>query len=129
MPRATRRSGLSAVMSSPSKRMLPFAAGTMPEMQLSVVVLPAPFAPSRQAISPAPSERLTSSSARTAPYAACSPLTSSMRRLRTEVRFDHLRVRLDLRRHAFGDLLAEVEHRHAVGHRHDQLHHVLDQHD
>ena len=51
-PRATRRSGLSAVMSSPSNRMRPRAAGTRPEMQFSVVVLPAPLAPSRQAISP-----------------------------------------------------------------------------
>ena len=42
---------------------------------------------------------------------------------------DHLRVLLHLGGRAFGDLLAVVEHQHAIAHRHHELHVVLDQQD
>ena len=54
-------------MSSPSNTMRPAVAATRPEMQLSVVVLPAPLAPSRQTIWPASTLSETFSSAETLP--------------------------------------------------------------
>ena len=128
MPRATILSIDSPATSSPSKRMRPPASGTTPEMQFSVVVLPAPFAPSRQTIWPAETVSDTPrahgsrrSSPRCSRAQAWAPLP--------EIGFDHLRVAADLRRRPFGDLFAEIEHRDAVRDRHDELHHVLDQHD
>jgi len=61
------RSAGSAVMSSPAKRMRPAAARTSPEMVRRSVVLPAPFEPTMQVISPAGTAKLMSHSTRTSP--------------------------------------------------------------
>ena len=44
-----------------------------------------------------------------------------------EIGLDHQRIALNVRRRALGDLLAEIEHRHAVADPHHQPHIVLDQ--
>jgi hypothetical protein len=51
------------------------------------------------------------------------------RRRLAEVGLDHPRVRADVLRQALGDLLAVVEHRHALRDAHHDLHVVLDQED
>ena len=56
MPRTTRRSARSLVMSSPSNRILPADSGRMPEIARMVVDLPAPLAPIRLTISPSSTE-------------------------------------------------------------------------
>ncbi len=48
-------------------------------------------------------------------------------RLRAQVRLDHARILLHLFRRALGDLLAVVEHGHALGDAHHHLHVVLDE--
>ena len=53
-PRAARRSGECAVMSSPSRRIRPSSGFVNPEMRSKIVVLPAPFGPIRPRISPSP---------------------------------------------------------------------------
>ena len=55
------------VISIPSKAMTPPMEGTMPEMVLRMVVLPAPLAPIRATISPWPTRQETSCRARMAP--------------------------------------------------------------
>src|SRR5690242_4491222 len=54
---------------------------------------------------------------------------ASLRRRLPEVGLDHALVLLDLLRRTLGDLLAVVEHGHAVGDAHHDLHVVLDQQD
>ena len=56
-PRRVIRSAGWPVMSSPPNRTQPAMAGIIPEMARSVVVLPAPFAPSRATISPSSTSR------------------------------------------------------------------------
>src|SRR5580658_4460826 len=125
MPRATILSMLSPVMSSFSKRTRPAARGTTPEMQLSVVVLPAPFAPSRHTTCPADTVSDTLSSAWIAPYRAeiCS---ISSTRAPSKIGFDDQRIVADVGRRSFSDLLTEIQHRDPVSNRHDKLHHVFD---
>ena len=41
----------------------------------------------------------------------------------------HRRIALDLRRHAFGELLAEIHHHQPIGEPHDEVHVVLDEQD
>src|SRR5215216_156053 len=53
--------------------------------------------------------------------------TSSSMRRAPEIGGDHIAVLLHLRRRAFGDELAEIEHGDAVGDIHHQRHVVLDQ--
>ena len=52
IPDATISSGLTFWIGLPSNRISPALGGTMPEMDMRVVVLPAPFAPIRVMISP-----------------------------------------------------------------------------
>ncbi len=63
MPRTTRRSARSVLMSSPSKVMVPPESGRIPEIARMVVVLPAPLAPISVTISPCSTVRDTSDSA------------------------------------------------------------------
>src|SRR4029453_8638881 len=56
-----------------------------------------------------------------------SPPQCSLGRRLPEVGLDHALVLLDLLRRALSDLLAVVEHRHAVRNPHHHLHVVLDQ--
>ena len=47
----------------------------------------------------------------------------------SEIRLQHERIALHGLRRPFGDLLAEVQHRHPIGDLHDEIHVVLDEHD
>jgi hypothetical protein len=59
--------GLAPLMSRPSKAIRPRRIGRIREIERSVVLLPAPFAPMSVTISPAWTSRLTCSSACTRP--------------------------------------------------------------
>src|SRR5690349_12160956 len=116
---------------SPAKTMSPLVR-TVAEMARSVVVLPAPFAPSTATISPSPTERSIPCSACNGPYRAATPRSSSrgmLGPLAAQIRLDHRRVALNLRGRALGDLAPEVEDVHAVGDAHHEVHVVLDQQD
>src|SRR5215831_20332050 len=110
-------------------------------MPLSVVVLPAPFAPIKQTNSPCSTPRSMPLTAWMPPYATCRRLNSSSARadtrsslqlerdLAAEIGGDDLGVILHFRRRPLRDLAAVVEHQHAIAHAHHQLHIVLDQQD
>src|SRR5262247_493660 len=118
-----------------SSVMVPRDGWSSPEIVLSVVVLPAPLLPRIVTISPRPTSSPTPLSARISPYATSSDSTLSMRPRSgrgpalAEIGLDHPRVALDLSRWPLGDLLAVVQHSHAVGDLHDHAHVVLDQDD
>ena len=63
MPATTRLCPGMRLMSAPSKLILPAESGRSPEIVLSVVVLPAPFAPMSATISSRSTESVTSFSA------------------------------------------------------------------
>ncbi len=67
IPRATISCAARPESGSPSSRTSPDAGHTSPDTVASVVVLPAPFAPSRATTSPDPTRRLTPRSAVTEP--------------------------------------------------------------
>src|SRR5215472_10391879 len=71
-----RRSGGSAVISTPSKRICPASGSTKPAIERSVVVLPQPLGPSSDTSSPSPISMLRSSTAAAAvsPYLFVNPL-------------------------------------------------------
>src|SRR6266511_2439926 len=129
MPRTTRRSARSFVMSSPAKRMRPDATGRMPEIARIVVDLPAPFAPIRATTSPSSTWRLMPCRARIRPYSRVMLSISSSIGRHPQVSGDHLRVVADLRGRTLGDLLAELQHDDTLRHTHDQPHVVLDEQD
>src|SRR5438105_10103999 len=93
---------------SPRKLMLPAVGRRSPEIARTVVLLPAPLAPSRHTSSPASTRRLTPCSTSTAPYATDTPSSVSKDLSRAQVGADHVRVSLDLRGCALGDLLSVV---------------------
>src|SRR4051812_15497612 len=72
-----RSCGGSAVMSSPKKRIRPAVGGKSPVMALKSVVLPAPLEPRMAAFSPAATENVTSSTARSAPKTRDTPSSCS----------------------------------------------------
>src|SRR5919197_2893943 len=110
-------------------------------MARSVVVLPAPLAPSKVTIDPAGTFRETPCSARMPPYAARTSSSSSSvpepspaaasggTFVGPQVCLDDAPVGLDLRRRSFRDLASEVQDDHPFGHVHDQVHVVLDHQD
>ena len=129
----------------PRSARCPPSTGSRPQMPFSVVVLPAPFAPIRHTSSPSPTSRsmplhrldaavgdlrarARRAAARSAPRHAArlagSATTSPPRY--AAITFGSF---CTSRGGAFGDLLAVVEHQHAVAHAHHQLHVVLDQQD
>src|SRR5215471_20627031 len=117
----------------PSNRIDPLDGFTSPEIARSVVLLPAPFAPSRPTASPSPISIETPVIAGTEPYAALTPESLSMRASAgrsvhiagAEIGADHFRIFNDFLRCAFGDLLAVIEHHDMARHRHDGAHDVL----
>src|ERR1043166_9509807 len=76
-PIAAMREGRSPVMSRPSSSMLPLLGWNSPLTMLSSVVLPAPFGPMIETISPCPTKTVTSSTARTPPKRFDTPDTAS----------------------------------------------------
>src|SRR5262249_14670498 len=95
-------------------------------MTFTSVVLPAPFAPTTDTISPRATSNDTSRSTLACPYCAPTASTLSKQELLAEIRLDH-RGRLGGRwRRPLKDLLAVVQHDDHVRERHHGLHHVLD---
>src|SRR5262247_614575 len=125
MPDSRIVAGSKSWISRPSKRMRPVLGRSRPEIARSVEDLPAPLAPIRQTSSPAVTTRSIPRSAMTAPYAAATP--SSFSTTWSEVRADHVGVRLYGHWRALGDHRAVVEHDHGVAESHHDSHVVLDQ--
>src|SRR3954470_2936360 len=125
MPASTRRCAGMRETSSPSNRILPFRGSMAPATPRRVVLLPAPFAPMSATISPSPTSNETSRQAGTSPYARSMPWTLSSK-LASEIRLHHRRMRLHLSRRAFEERLAVIQHEHALGHVHHEVHVVLD---
>src|SRR5437868_1477407 len=123
MPARRMASGARPVMSAPSKTMRPRAGASRHTTDFSSEDLPAPLAPSRHTSSPARTVSDTPRSASTAPYrATTSVISSNALHVLAEVALHHGGVGLHLGRRALRDLLAVVEHHHAVGHAHDESH-------
>ena len=131
IPRPTISCAGSRVMSSPSNTTCPELAGVRPEIERSVVDLPAPLEPIRVTTSPSldverdPLQRLD----RAVMGVDLLDLQQCHQCLLPEVRLDHARVGPDLGRWPLRDLLAVVEHRDPLGDAHHDLHVVLDQQD
>src|SRR5437762_8936063 len=96
-----------------------------PATPRSVVLLPAPFAPISATISPSPTSNETSRHAGTSPYARSTFSTLSSK-LAPEIGLDDARLRLHLARRALEQRLAVIEHQHALGDVHHEVHVVLD---
>src|SRR5277367_3959532 len=123
---------LPSMRSSPS-RISPVVR-TIPQIARSVVVLPAPLAPSSAVTPPASTAKSMPCSTRVSPYPAWSPRASSnadmllLVRL-TKIRPDHFGFVTHLIRCPIGDLQAELQRHHLVGHTHHQVHVMLHQQD
>src|SRR2546426_8644258 len=118
-------------MSRPSKTTRPLWVRTMPKTVFSRVDLPAPLAPMMVTMLPACTRTDTPRSTSTSSYPARTSWRSRSgapsRCSTAKVGLDDLRVSADRRRRALGDLLAMVQHHHALGDVHHDLHVVLDQ--
>src|SRR5215469_4131794 len=115
--------------SRPSKRTEPARRVTMPMIDLSVVVLPAPLRPSRQTTSPARTSKLTPCSTCDSPYHACrSPTARSAvsAMAYSQIGFAHLRVGRDGVVVALGQDAAARQHRDTVAQVGDDAEIVLD---
>src|SRR5919197_2400005 len=126
-PSRATSSGDRRTRSLPSSRMRPVRR-TMPLMARSVVVFPAPFAPSTVTIAPSPTSSVTPCSARMAPYCAwtSSSSSSAIGLCGPQIGLDHGAVALNVGGRPLGDLASEVEADDVVGHLHDEVHVVLD---
>src|SRR5690606_6145996 len=101
MPRATRSYEGSWSMRSPRKVMVPVVAGSRPKIVLSVVLLPAPLAPTRPTTSPSFTDQEPSRSTCTGPEPALTARSASMDRLPPQGRGDDLRIAGDPLRPSF----------------------------
>src|SRR5574341_2211915 len=130
-PRKTIRSGGSFPISRVSKRISPERALIRPEIVLSSVVFPAPFAPMIATISPARTCIVTFLSTFSLPYPDSTFRSFSISRspVLPQVDPDHLTVLLDGERPVLGDLLPGAQHDDLVGDVHDQRHVMLDEQD
>src|SRR5690606_30005616 len=96
-------------------------------MVRSVVVLPAPLAPTNATISPSPRCRSTSCRMRIRPYPAHTFSRVSMRGLLTEVGVDDAGIAGDVLGGAGGQHTSLVEDEHTVGQPHHRGHDVFDE--
>src|SRR5919197_3817313 len=111
----------------PAKTISPVCR-TVPETDRSVVVLPAPLAPSSATISPSSTRSETPWSALIGPYRASTPRSSSSGGIvSSEICLDHLWVCPYVGGLAAGDQAPEVENVHVVADRHDEVHVVLNE--
>src|SRR5712692_5672981 len=128
MPSATISAGERPLSRRPSSSMVPLRTGRSPEMARSVVVLPAPFEPTRATASPRRTSRETALTAVMSPYPASRPsILSSVDIFFAEVGLDHFGIARDGGRRTFGDLLAERQHHDALGQGHRGPHVVFDE--
>ena len=101
MPSRAIRSLVRPISSLPSKRTEPVRWPTMPMIDFSVVVLPAPLRPSSVTTSPASTSKVTPCSTWDSPYQACSPSTASsgatlgLSMADPEIGFAHARIGRD----------------------------------
>src|SRR5258706_10288786 len=123
MPRRTMSSVARPSMRWPAKRISPWVR-TMPQSARSVVVLPAPLAPSSVVIVPSSMEKLMPCSTRVWPYEACKAAASRKAMLggAPQVGLDEFGMLLNLRGCPFGDLLAEIQRHDAIRNAHHQAH-------
>ena len=129
IPSAMRRGARTRANDARPKRMSPLWKRTSPEIVLSSVDLPAPFAPTSATVSPSATvERHVTQDGRRAVAGldVAQRQHHDRRRRAADVRFDHRAVGLDLGGRSACDQPAGVEHQHAVGDTHHQRHVVLD---
>src|SRR5215813_7178730 len=127
-PRSTISCAPTAPRSLPSQRMLPPRGRRRPAMDLSSVLLPAPFGPRSATISPAPTVSVTPPSARTSPYDTSRSCTSSMARLSfdAQIGVEHGGIGGDGRGRSLGDLLARAQHDEPPAEIQERPHDMLD---
>src|SRR5881296_991864 len=116
------------ISSRPSNRTEPVRWPTMPMIDLSVVVLPAPLRPSSVTTSPGWTSKVTPCSTCDSPYQACrlSTAKSGSGMSNSHISFPHFRVGGHLLVVAFGEHTPAREHRDAVGKVRDHAEIVLD---
>src|SRR5262244_1040003 len=126
------RSLVRPISSFPSYRTEPVRRVTMPMIDLSVVVLPAPLRPSSVTTSPARTSKLTPCSTWDSPYQACNCSTASKGALPglsmadPEIGLAHVRIGRDRRVVAFRQHATSRKHRDAIGEVSDDAEIVLD---
>src|SRR5215467_4312337 len=127
MPRRATSSGALALINCPSNSTLPPVFLTVPETARSVVVLPAPLAPSSATMLPSLTFSEIPCSALMDPYEAWTSVSSSSAiSLGPQIGIDDGRVLPYFAWSTFSDLAAEVQHHDPVGDVHHQIHMVLD---
>src|ERR1700722_16859389 len=133
-PRRTTSSVAMPAMDWPPRISSPWVR-TIPQMARSVVVLPAPLAPSNAVTPPSSTAKLMPCRTFVSPYPACRPLASSSAGMSlvllrvAEVGADHLRLGPHLVRRPVGDFKTKLQRHDFVGHAHHQIHVMLDQQD
>src|SRR5215470_15883649 len=98
----------------------PLEGRRRPDSVFSVVVLPAPLAPSSTTSSPSATEKETSHNAWMRPYRTSMFLTSIIRR--SEVSADDCSVGCYCRRRSLGDLLSVMQNHDSFAHLHYNSH-------
>src|SRR5262249_43565124 len=122
--------GAMPLIGRPPKRISPWNGASKPEMQRSIVVLPAPLAPIRVTNSFSETTRLTSRNATTAPYRQLMFLTCNIYHpFAAEIGGDNFRVSADLRRTPLSNLYAMMENQHIARYRHHDIYIVLNEND
>src|SRR5882724_8121416 len=117
-PSRAMRSEESAIVSEPSNLTEPLRRGTIPMIDFSVVVLPAPLRPSSVTTSPRGTSNSTPWRMCDSPYHAFRPRTESRgasAMLGSQVGLDHFGMRGHRAIVALGDDLAAREHGYAIG--------------
>src|SRR3989440_11616029 len=127
MPRRAMAFAGSRIVSVPANLIEPWRRATIPMIDFSVVVLPAPLRPSSVTTSPSRTSKSMPCRMCDSPYQALSPRTSSRRGMAgSEIGLDHARVL----RHgvvvALGQDLASLEHGDAIRERRHNREVVLD---
>src|SRR6202012_331564 len=108
---------------------LPVVARTMPEMTLTKVLFPAPFAPITETICPSSTSNETSCNTRARPYCALMDRTLSKEHLLPQIGFYDGGVFDSVAWFTFKNLLAMVQDYNLVRQCHYSLHDVFDHYD
>lgn len=113
-------------MSRPQKMICPDTGRTKPDIVRSMVLLPAPFAPTRTVSFPFGTTSETFLRAATLPYLQVMLLTSSMLYAFSEIRFDDVRIALNGGGRAVGDNFSVIQDDDTVGNLHNHRHVMFD---